>query len=455
MIPLQQFIGHLKEVAENSPDPRTGNNTQYSLVDIVLSAFAVFLLQCPSWLDFQRKMDVDGGISNLQSLFGIINIPTDNHIRHILDNIDNNIFNSVFYKIIDYFKESKSFELFTVFENRHLIAVDGTDYFNSTKIHCPNCSTKYHKKEDSKEYHHTVTGIVLCSINTSEVITFPPFFVSPQENNNGKQDTECKSFKRSLDMFYDKVSDLNPIFLADAIYGNQPMIKEIQKYDNCNFIITCKVGSQKNIFDYVNGANLDIITHIKRDGSKKLMQEYRYMTDIPLINDKNSILVNYIELKETELLTEDQIIRKNDKLSNTSKNKKYEPKVSIFTYITDLTPTNDNIQTLIKCGRTRWRVENGFNSLKKRGYHFEHNFGHGKNKLSYVLITLLLLAFLMNTVSLLCCDLYISVRNKAGSFHRFITRVSILTEFLIFDSFESLLKFMYKAYYKEEYIDTS
>ncbi|MDR0548286.1 MAG: transposase, partial [Deltaproteobacteria bacterium] len=38
----------------------------------------------------------------------------------------------------------------------------------------------------------------------------------------------------------------------------------------------------------------------------------------------------------------------------------------------------DNIEELILCARNRWRIENGFNSLKKRGFHFEHNFGHGK-----------------------------------------------------------------------------
>jgi hypothetical protein len=40
-------------------------------------------------------------------------------------------------------------------------------------------------------------------------------------------------------------------------------------------------------------------------------------------------------------------------------------------------------------------VENeGINVLKNRGYNFEHNYGHGQQHLSIVLLTLLLLAFL-------------------------------------------------------------
>jgi hypothetical protein len=40
-------------------------------------------------------------------------------------------------------------------------------------------------------------------------------------------------------------------------------------------------------------------------------------------------------------------------------------------------------------------VENeGNNVLKTKGYHFEHNFGHGEENLSTLLLTLLLFAFL-------------------------------------------------------------
>jgi hypothetical protein len=82
--------------------------------------------------------------------------------------------------------ETEQFKIFTVLENRHLIAVDGTDYFNSKNISCDNCSTKYYKKDDSTEYHHTMTRAVICSPNTSEILSLPPKFVIPKESNNSK-----------------------------------------------------------------------------------------------------------------------------------------------------------------------------------------------------------------------------------------------------------------------------
>lgn len=49
--------------------------------------------------------------------------------------------------------------------------------------------------------------------------------------------------------------------------------------------------------------------------------------------------------------------------------------------------------------RTHWKIENeGNNVLKNRSYHLEHNFGHGKQQLSTVLLPLNLLAFLFHTI---------------------------------------------------------
>ncbi len=45
-------------------------------------------------------------------------------------------------------------------------------------------------------------------------------------------------------------------------------------------------------------------------------------------------------------------------------------------------------------GRARWKIENEtFNTLKNQGYHFEHNYGHGKKNLPVVLAMVMLLAF--------------------------------------------------------------
>jgi len=53
--------------------------------DAALSAFSVFFTQSASFLAYQRTMEGNKGRSNAQTLFGIHQIPSDNHIRDLLD----------------------------------------------------------------------------------------------------------------------------------------------------------------------------------------------------------------------------------------------------------------------------------------------------------------------------------------------------------------------------------
>ena len=61
--------------------------------------------------------------------------------------------------------------------------------------------------------------------------------------------------------------------------------------------------------------------------------------------------------------------------------------------------TQKNLEDIVVCGRTRWKVENeNNNTLKTKGYHLEHNYGHGQQHLSCLLATLIVLSFLFHTV---------------------------------------------------------
>jgi hypothetical protein len=66
---------------------------------------------------------------------------------------------------------------------------------------------------------------------------------------------------------------------------------------------------------------------------------------------------------------------------------------------TDHRLDESNVQATVKAGRCRWKIENeNNNTLKTKGYRFEHNFGHGKQYLASVLATARLLAYLFHTV---------------------------------------------------------
>jgi hypothetical protein len=80
-----QLIKELKRLFEEFPDLRTGSNSRYEMVDARLGAFSVFFTQCASFLEYQEEMKRLKGRSNAENLFGMRNIPSDSHIRSLLD----------------------------------------------------------------------------------------------------------------------------------------------------------------------------------------------------------------------------------------------------------------------------------------------------------------------------------------------------------------------------------
>jgi hypothetical protein len=82
-------------------------------------------------------------------------------------------------------------------------------------------------------------------------------------------------------------------------------------------------------------------------------------------------------------------------------------KTLLFSWITDFTVTRDKVYALMRGGRARWKIVNEtFNTLKNQGYHFEHNYGLGKEHMSEVFITLMMLTFLVDqTQQLTSCKI--------------------------------------------------
>jgi len=98
---FDQLIAVLRETMEQFPDRRTGQNTHDSMSDVAFSAFSVFFMQSPLFLDFQRQMGRSKGRHNAGSLFGVTEVPSDNHIRSLLDVVPPESLYSVFDEITE------------------------------------------------------------------------------------------------------------------------------------------------------------------------------------------------------------------------------------------------------------------------------------------------------------------------------------------------------------------
>ncbi|OQY32659.1 MAG: hypothetical protein B6I38_04385 [Anaerolineaceae bacterium 4572_5.1] len=89
-------IMKLRACFQALPDHRSGANTQYAIEDAASAAFSVFFTQLPSFLSHQRLLKKKKGRSNLESLFSVEKIPSDNQIRNLLDPLSPDLLSPLF-----------------------------------------------------------------------------------------------------------------------------------------------------------------------------------------------------------------------------------------------------------------------------------------------------------------------------------------------------------------------
>ena len=109
-----------------------------------------------------------------------------------------------------------------------------------------------------------------------------------------------------------------------------------------------------------------------------------------------------------------------------------------------------------QAGRGRWKIENENNNvLKTKGYHLEHNFGHGTQYLAAFLLSLNLLAFLFHTVLEWSDEQYAVLRRGLARRQTFFHDIQALMRYMVFDSWEHLMAFMSRGLELESQVNTS
>ena len=420
------LLGFLRSAIETFPEVRTGNNTRYSIEDIALSAFSVFFTQSPSFLAYQTSMQQNKGNNNARTLFGIEKIPCDNQIRALLDPVPAAHLFSVFDRTVMMMNEAEQLDGFRSFDNQLLVALDGTGYFSSNTIHCEYCLTKEHA-DGSITYQHTALLPAVVAPGRADVIPLAPEFIRKQDGKK-KQDCENVAAKRWLDREGEKYRELRVTVLGDDLYCNQPMIERILD-KGLGFILTCKPKSHPWLTEWVTVADPEEDLHqfslTRWTGKERLTDTYQYVNGIPIRDGKNALLVNWVQLRTTN--EEGEILYRN-------------------AFATNHEITAENVQELVEAGRTRWKIENeNNNTLKTKGYHFEHNFGHGRRHLSETLLTLNLLGFLFHTVLEIFDQRYRLIRQTLPRRKDFFNDIRALTRYICFESWEQLLAFMIRG----------
>jgi hypothetical protein len=426
---FDDLIQRWRTDASGLPDPRSGDNTQFEMADIALSAFAVFFTQCPSFLCFQQNMEQTQGRNNARSIFHVRRIPSDNHIRQTLDPVEPLHLFSLFDDLHQAFDQAGVLSAMRAVHDTRLIALDATWYFSSQSknIHCPNCSCLRHADGQTTHFHSAITPVIV-SPGHSQVVPLRPEFIVPQDGQT-KQDCEINAAKRWLAAHATRYATGNDTLLGDDLYAHQPFCRQVLLH-GFHFLLTCKPASHAHLGSWVEGLQANGQLHalkLKLKGKSNHWEHHRYRwaNAVPLTDSADALKVNWCEVTITN--ADGAVLYRN-------------------AFITDWNITADNVAGLVAAGRARWKIENENNNvLKNRGYHLEHNFGHGKKHLASLLLTMNLLAFGLHTLLDLTDQSYRLIRTTVGARRKFFQHLEALTTYLYFETWERLMDFMMRG----------
>jgi hypothetical protein len=215
------------------------------------------------------------------------------------------------------------------------------------------------------------------------------------------------------------------VMVEDALSSNAPHIELLQQHD-IRFILGVKESDHAYLFAQIEEAvSNGEYQELYASGLNRKRGHYRWVTQVSLNASNPDLLVNVLEYWETD----------------------GTGKTTYWAWVTDLALNSKSVSRIMRAGRTRWKVENEtFNTLKNQGYHFEHNFGHGKQYLSSTFASLMMLAFFVDQLQQLGCKLFQTVWHKMGSKKLLWERIRALFFDLPFHSMKQLLEALLYGY---------
>jgi len=413
---LETLLNGVRSACAAFPDKRLGD-VRYSMADIGLSAFSLFFMQSESFLAYQRELEAGRKTSNCHSLFGMTAIPTDNHIRSMLDPVHPAHLQPAFDQALGILRQHGGLAPFQRLGGRVLIALDGTEYFCSQKLGCPQCLTR-RRANGKVESYHAMLAATLVAPGHAMALPLMPEFIAPQDGAE-KQDCERNAARRWLATHGDGVKALRPVYLGDDLFACQPIADAITAAGG-DFLLTAKPASHKALYDFMQGAEFDEHAVTQNTNGKRLTYRFRWFEGAPLRDAHDAVLVNWVGVTITDA--------KGHVTYNNA-------------FVTSLPVTRDSVADIVACARARWKIENeSFNVLKSNGYHLEHNFGHGKQNLAMMFAAMNLLAFALHTICDALEQLWINARTAKRARTRLFEHIRTITAYLVFPNWTTLMQ---------------
>ena len=423
--PLQKFFKASQAAWANLPEHRKPSpNTRYGLSDAVNSTMSMFFMQSQSFLAYHQAMsEKKRGKQNLQTLFEVKDVPSDNQIRNLLDPLEPTEFARQYEWIWRQLSRLGGLEPYQTSLKTRLIALDGMVYHSSTEISCACCSTRQDRSGQSHYYHAALLPLMV-QPRLEHVLACFPEMITPQDGAE-KQDCERNAAKRWLSKWSHLYAPDSITYLGDDLFCNQPLCEQVIAHQQY-FLFVCKPDSHVELYRWLAALTPHEQSQRRWNGKHGEIWRWQWVNQLPIRGGDDALLVNWCDLQITHEGT-GEILYHNS-------------------WVTNHTLSTGNIEDVCHFGRTRWKIENeGINVLKRKGYHVEHNFGHGSQHLAQVFLVLNLLAFLLHTALHLVDDLYLFLRQALHTRVTFFNDLRALCRYHAFPNWDALWLFMIQS----------
>lgn len=402
-------------------DTRVGDATIF-MVDVLMSAFAMFSLKDSSLLSFDKRRKNPRELENLKSVYGITDVPCDTTIREILDPVNPEEIRPIFKDLFNQLQRAKVLDKFKFMGRYYIVSGDGTSYFSSKKVCCDSCLEKKNSKSGQITYSHQLYGGSIVHPNLNQVIALMPEQIIKQDGDS-KNDCERNASKRFFDKLKKDHPRLNFLIVEDALSSNAPHIRELERH-KFKYILGVKKGDHKFLFEEVEKARKAGKVQRFEIKEGEITHRFDFINKVGLNQSNQDVMVNFLEYWQ---ITNEEVLH--------------------FSWVTNFKITIRNAYDLMRAGRSRWKIENEtFNTLKNQGYNLEHNYGHGKINLSVNFANLMVLAFLVEQIEQLACPLFNATWQKEGSRKLMSEHVRAIFFALNVNSMEQIYKALLYGY---------
>jgi hypothetical protein len=374
---LKQILTYINKVYDVGEKINSLKNKNKSPVKIATISFIVlfgFMLQIRSFNRLERMLKKNKFKKVLPKK---TKMPYIDAVRRSLSDFDLDWLKDFHSHIVKTTIENKVFRNGTI-DGLKVVAIDGTELFESTKKCCDKCLTR-NDKNGTKHYFHT--SIVCATVGSDPHIIIGQEMLEPKKDSPDKNEGEITGAKRLIKKLYKEFHHFADIIVADALYCKSTWVKEVLSI-GMNVVIRVKDERLHIVKDALALFKFEEVNKewIIKKRSKKYTIVKAWDEDNFEMPD-SSIKVRFIKFIE-EIHNEDKIEFKEAWIITTDK------------FV--------SVETLWKIMHNRWHIENNAFHQLKTEWHLDHCFLHSPSGVETVLMFILIAFNLMQLYFFRC-----------------------------------------------------